>query len=58
VEEDGALRDASGARIGRLDGCVVRNGSGATRGRFGGCVPADRHTMAAYLFFFRRLHES
>jgi hypothetical protein len=57
VDDKGTLRDRSGSTIGRLDGCTVRSASGSTCGRFDGCVAADRLTMAAYLFFFERLHE-
>jgi len=56
VDDDGDLRNSSGSGIGRLDDCTVRNSSGSSRGKFDGCVPADRHLMAAYLFFFEPLH--
>ena len=56
VDSDGTLRNGSGSSVGRLDDCTVRNSSGSSRGRFDGCVPADRHAMAAYLFFFEPLH--
>lgn len=56
VDKDGTLRDAAGSSIARISGCEVRNANGQSRARFEGCSPADHPKIAAYLFFFKPLH--